>query len=72
MDMEQQVSSIVSERDSMFVKAQDLADKLEQTASGRDGLQLDLETVQIQVEELQFQLDDLNARYSTGLAPLCF
>lgn len=50
------------ERDSTLKDAQDLADRLERVQSERDSLNLELETAQVQVDELQFQLDELNTR----------
>lgn len=61
--IEHHASTATSERDSTLQEAQELADRLEKVQTERDGLKLDLETAQVQVDELQFQLDELNTRY---------
>lgn len=65
-DIERRASALASERDSTLQEAQELADRLEKVQTERDGLKLDLETAQVQVDELQFQLDELNTRYVKG------
>lgn len=60
--MERRISEAAVERDFTLKEAQDLADRLEKVQSERDGLKLDLETAQVQVDELQFQLDELSTR----------
>ena len=63
-----QAVTSASERDSALQEAQELAERLEKAESERDGMQLDLETAQVQVEELQFQLDELSTRYRIHIA----
>jgi hypothetical protein len=60
------VSEAASERDSTLQEAQDLADRLEKLQSERDQLKLVLESSQVQVDELQFQLDEINTRWVGG------
>lgn len=62
MEVEHHASTATSERDTTLQEAQNLADRLEKVQTERDGLKLDLETAQVQVDELQFQLDELNSR----------
>ena len=66
-EAQRHTNDTASERDSALQKAQELAERLEKAESERDGMQLDLETAQVQVEELQFQLDELNTRYVTAM-----
>ena len=65
VEVDQRVSNAAMERDSALQEAQELAERLENVERERDGLQMDLETAQIQAEELQFQLDELSNRYNT-------
>lgn len=62
MEVERRVSDAAIERDSTLQEAQDLADRLENIQSERDSLKLVLENAQVQIDELQFQLDELNTR----------
>ena len=56
------MSEATNERDSTLQEAQDLADRLEKLQGERDDLKLVLENAQVQIDELQFQLDELNTR----------
>ena len=62
MDVERRVSEAAVERDATLQEAQNLADRLEKIQEERDSLKLVLENAQVQVDELQFQLDELNTR----------
>ena len=61
-DMRQRIDHACSERDSTLQQAQELADRLDQTETERDHLQLTLEATQGEVDELHYQMEDLRAR----------
>lgn len=61
-EIERKVSDAAMERDATLQEAQELAERLERAQTERDSLKLELETAQVHVDELQFQLDELNTR----------
>ena len=61
-EMRHRIDHATSERDSALQQAQDLVDRLDQTETERDHLQLTLEAAQGEVDELNYQIEDLRAR----------
>ena len=63
-ELQQKISDVASERDSTLQQAQAMSECLDNAEKERDQLQLVLEASQNQVEELQFQLEEISSRHS--------
>ena len=63
-ELQQKISDVASERDSTLQQAQVMSERLDNAEKERDQLQLVLEASQNQIEELQFQLEEISSRHS--------
>ena len=62
-ELQQKVSDVLTERDSTLQQAQEMSERLDNTEKERDQLQIAFESSQNQVEELQFQLEEVTSRH---------
>ncbi len=52
-----------SERDSALQQAQELMERLDTSERDKDQVQLSLERAQAEIDELNYQMEELNIRY---------
>ena len=62
-ELQQKVSDVLIERDSTLQQAQEMSERLDNTEKERDQLQIAFESSQNQVEELQFQLEEVTSQH---------
>ena len=63
LESQQRIQDAASDRESALEQAQEMADKLERAEKERGELQEALVSAQNQVDDLQYQLDELSKRW---------
>ena len=63
IESQQRIQDAASDRESALEQAQEMADKLERAEKERGELQEALVSAQNQVDDLQYQLDELSKRW---------
>ena len=62
-ELKQKINDMVTERDSTLQQAQEMSEQLDNAEKERDQLQIAFESSQNQVEELQFQLEEITSQH---------
>lgn len=61
-EVQQKINDMITERDSTLQQAQEMSERLDNAENERDQLQIAFESSQNQVEELQFQVEEVTSR----------